>query len=72
MEKRIEKLEKEIEKTKNDFNKHIETHVIEDLLVKVKVFNGECYKYSYSAIAHKWNVQFDKVVEIAKNNKLER
>lgn len=81
-EKRIEKLEKDLNKFNQSLESHIDSHIIEDLRKREKdPSTSHCvpfrhtkyvYKYSVEEIADRWNVTEDYVIQLAKEHGLER
>ena len=81
-EKRIEKLEKDLNKFNQSLESHIDSHIIEDLRKREKdPSTSHCvpfrhtkyvYKYSVEEIAYRWNVTEDYVIQLAKEHGLER
>lgn len=82
LEKRIEKLEKDIEEYNKKVSAHIDFHVIEDLRKAEKdPSTTHCvpfrhtkyiYKYSIEEISKRWDVSIEHVLELAEKNNIDR
>lgn len=82
LEKRIEKLENNLNKFNQSLKSHIDSHIIEDLRKREKdPSTSHCvpfrhtkyiYKYSIEEIADRWDVTTDYVLKLAEKNNIDR